>query len=194
MYITTKENIKQLISKTDAGDDVILNAIALGLTTRFEQFADRLVEIIADRVKYFDIEAGQEIFLLPAFPVSACSVWNDEDRSWNTQLDSGVYTFLGDLGELVVDDYSLVTGAKKLKVQFTGGMAASQTALQTAYPDLEMACRIQGAFLYEKRQRLGAKGQSVAGGNVIYDSKVELLPEVREVWNIYSRHARAEAD
>lgn len=193
MYLTTKDNIKLLISKTDASDDVILNAIALSISKRFEQFADRLTEIVADRVRYFDIDEGQQLFILPAFPVSACSVWNDEDRSWSTQLDSTVFTFLGDWGELIVDDYSLVAGAKKLKVQYTGGMAASQSAFESAFPDLEMACRIQGAFMFDKRQKLGVAGESVAGGTVRFSQKMELLPEVEEVWNIYSRHARFEA-
>lgn len=194
MYITTKNNIKQLIGKTDASDDVIINSIALGITARFEQYADRLVEIVADRVAYFDIDPGQELFILRAFPVTAATVWNDFDRSWSTQLDASVYTFLGDLGELTIDQYSLVAGAKRLKVQYTGGMAATQADLQAAFPDLEMACRIQGAFMFDKRQKLGVKGESVAGGNVVYHQKVELLPEVKEVWNIYSRHARFEAE
>lgn len=190
MNITTKANIKALIGKDDAADDVILTAIALAVSIRCENYMERLVETAA-RTEYFDIAEEQRLFLVKAFPVSACQVWNDYDRSWSTELDSSVFTFLGDWGEVIVDQYTLVAGAKRLKITYTGGMAATQSAIETAFPDLEMAARIQGAFLWEKRQKLGIGAESFAGGSMRFQTKLQLIPEVKQILNNFRRQTYA---
>lgn len=186
MYITTKDNIKELTGETGSNNDVIITSIALSMTTRFEEYMGRLVEIDA-RTEYFDVGDKQQLFLLQAFPVSACQVWNDLDRTWNTEIDSSNYTFLGSWGELIIDTYTPISGAKTLKVTYTGGMASTQAAFQTSFSDIEMAARIQAAFIFEKRQRIAISAETVGSGSIRMDQKIQLLPEVKEVLDKYRR-------
>lgn len=191
MLITIAANIKSLIDKTGSEDDVILQAIALGVSARVESYLGRAIES-TERTAYIDVDKGQKLFPLKAFPVSAVTgVWNDFDRSWSTEIDSDLYTFLGDWGELIIDQYILVAGAKRLKVTYTGGLAATQSALQTSYPDIEMAARIQGAFVYEKRQKLGLGAEAVAGSSVRFQVKYKLLPDVMDTLDQYRREYNA---
>lgn len=186
MLITTLANVKDLIGKTGTEDDTILNAIVLAVSARFENYCDRLIES-KSRTEYFDIEEGQQLFKVKAFPVSALVCYNDETWLFTTALDTDVFTFLGDWGELMFTDYVLIAGPKALKVVYTGGMAGTQAALQTAYPDFEMAARIQAAFMWERRKKIGVNAEAIQGTSVQISQKLELISEVKETLDQYRR-------
>lgn len=184
MLITTKANIKALLDIQGSRDEILLNAIALSVSRRCELFCGRLFET-TERTQYFNVVSGEKAFQLNAYPVSSVSgVYNDYDRSYNTEIDSDLYTTT-DTGLLIIDQYSLVAGAKTLKIVYTGGLAESQTSLQSAYPELEMSCRMQGAYQYERRQKQGVIAETFEGGNIRYREKSDILPEVKAIWDEY---------
>lgn len=191
MLITTKANIKQLLGQTSTDDDAYLVAIASAVSAEFEHYIDREVQA-TEHTAYFDVDDGQKVFSLVAYPVSAvASVNNDYGRSWgsSTLVDSDNYVVADKSGQLIIDRYGLVTGAQVLRVVYTGGLAATQAALQVAYPDLEHAARIQSAFYYKKKDRLGIAAESVSGSSISIEAKLELLPEVKSILEKYKRYA-----
>lgn len=187
MLLTTKDNIKKFLGITSNNEDVILSSIATAVSKQIEKHLLRGVHI-EERTQYFDVEEGQKVFQLDAYPVTpitACAVYNDYSRAFQTAIDPGNYTVFGSTGELIIDQYSLTTGFRVLKAVYTGGMAATQQALEENYPDIEMATRIQGAFLYTKKDKLGISGETIAGGGQIQYQKIELLPTVKEILQPY---------
>jgi len=188
MDITTKDNIKRLISKEGTEDDKLLIQIASSVSNRLEEYMGREL-LIALRTEFFDIEQGQNLFLPLAFPITAADVFNDFDRNFaaSSEIDNNLYTFLGEWGELIIDQFTLDIGAKRLKVTYTGGLATDQADLESKFPDIEMAARIQGAFLYEKRQKLGIGAEAFEGGSMRFQSQLKLLPDVTEAIDKYRR-------
>lgn len=184
MLITTKENIKKLKGITSTDSDVILASIAMAVSMHVEKYLMRHVHI-EERTEYFDIAEGQAIFNLKGYPVTACKVYNDYDRSFVTEIDQTGFSILGNQGQLIIDRYGLIEGYKVLKVIYTGGIALDQAALELNFPDIEMAARIQGAFWFEKKDKLGISGETIAGGGQLQYQKFELLPTVKEALNPY---------
>jgi hypothetical protein len=190
MDLTTKDNVKALIGLTGSGDDVLIVALVKAVSAQITRYMKREVAI-AERTEFHDVEPGQKVFLLKAYPVTACAVYNDEARAFTTPLGADVYTFLGSRGRIVVDDYPLIDGAQVLKVVYTGGLAASQEALETQYPDIEMAARIQTAYVYDRRKKLGLASESFGNGSVQFEQKLEILPTVKEMLDPHRRKAYA---
>jgi len=191
MLITTKDNIKTLLKITSTDEDAILVAIAAAVSKEVERYIDRHVEQ-SQRTAYFDVEEGQEVFCVAGYPISAiASIHNDTDRDWGTgtEVDSDNYTYVRESGQIVIDKIGLLTGFQVLKIVYTGGMSDTQANLQSAFPDLEMAARIQGAHYFKKKDRLGIGAESVAGSSITVDNRLEMLPEVKTVLDQYKRYA-----
>lgn len=72
-----------------------------------------------------------------------------------------------------------------LQVVYTGGMAASTSALKAAYPDVAEAALRQAAFLWNTKRHIGALGVTAAGGSVQWQSDGALLKEVRDMLEPY---------
>lgn len=194
MLLTTKENVKALLKISSTDEDAVLVALASSVSKELEGYLDRELEIKA-RTIYFDVEENQSVFSLPAYPITALECWNDTGRTFPaiSKVDPSNFTFLGDDGTLKFDAYCgtglLVSGSRVLKITYTGGLAADQAALQTNFPDLEMAARIQAAFIYKKKDKLGLGAESVGGGSISVADALELQPEVKSILDGYKRYA-----
>lgn len=184
MLITTKENIKKLKGITVNDSDVILASIAMAVSMHVEKYLMRHVHI-EERTELHDVACGQEVFSLKGYPVTACAVYNDYSRLFPFAIDQTGYTTIGNQGQLIIDRFGLVEGYKVLKVVYTGGLALTQVELETNYPDIEMAARIQGAFWFDKKDKLGISAETIAGGGQLQHQRLELLPTVKEVLNPY---------
>lgn len=189
MLITTKDNIKKLLGITnDTDNDLLLVSIALAVSAHIEKYLRRQIES-KERTRFFDVESRQSVFSLDAYPVSACAVYNDYDRlfSSNTVVPSSDYSVAAETGLLVVDKFTLTAGPQMLKVVYTGGLAASQQTLESSYPDIEQAARIQGAYWFQNRNKLGIVGEGMAGASITHYQKFELLPTVKEILQPHRR-------
>jgi hypothetical protein len=188
MDLTTIANVKSLLSIAATDNDEIILAIVKGVSSEIENFIDRQLET-KERTEYFDVRKDQTIFPLKAYPVSALKAYSDSYRLFGTEIDSTNMTFLGDDGNLIIDQQIPDEGAKALKVVYTGGLAANQGALQVSYPDIEMAARLQSAFVFEKRQKLNVGSESVSGSSVSVSQELKFLPEVESIITRYRRQS-----
>jgi len=184
MLITTRDNIKSLIGLSSSDDDIILASIALAVSAVIERYLIRSIELV-ERTEYFDVSDGQTMFFVDAYPITQIAVYNDYGRDFSTAISSDNYTILGTNGRVVIDKQSLTSGYSALKIVYTGGLAASQTNLQSSYPDLEMAARIQGGIWYNARKRLGLSSESIQGGGQTSYKKLVLDPTVKESLEMY---------
>lgn len=171
MLITTKENIKKLLGIN--ADDIIIQSMALAASAAIEKYLDRKLEKLA-RTEYFDVDAGQCVFFVSAYPIVSIQVYNDADRAFATALSQTDYTYLGDSGRVVVDKYSLDSGYNALKVVYTGGLATSQAELEQNHPDLEMAARIQAALWFKSKDKLNVSSELIQNGGSVQYKKLNL--------------------
>lgn len=184
MLITTRDNIKDLIGVTSSDDNIIIASIALAVSAAIESYLMRKIELV-ERTEYYDVNDGQTMFFVNAYPITTIAIYNDYARTFSTAISSDNYSILGNSGRIVVDKQSLTSGYNALKVVYTGGLAASQSALQSSYPDIEMAARIQGGLWYNARKRLGLSSESIQGGGQTTYKKLTLDPTVKESLETY---------
>lgn len=184
MLITTRDNIKSMIGMTATDDDVIIASIALAVSAKIEKHLNRSIEAI-QRTEYFDVDDGQKVFFVSAYPISAIAIYNDYAREFLAAISSENYTIAGNSGRIVIDKQSLDSGYSALRIVYTGGLASSQSTLQSNYPDLEMAARIQGAIWYNSRKRLGLNSESIQGGGQTNYKALSLDPTVKETIEQY---------
>lgn len=143
------------------------------------------------KTEYFTIEPGEgQTFQLSAFPVdsaSAITVSNDSLRAFgsSTEIGSSLWHIDDDLGVLVIDGTGLDSGFMALKVEYTGGLAATASDVLSDAPEISQAAAIQIAFEYESRNRLGQDSVQGPDGSISVYSPQEWLPVVREVIDRY---------
>jgi hypothetical protein len=188
MDLTTKENVKKLLSidPSDTKNDVVILSLVKAVSAQIEKHLCRSI-FIKERTDFFDVEAGQKVIDVDAYPVTACKAYNDVSRLFTSEIDQYSYTYLGDNGQIIFDKYNLSSGAKVLKIVYTGGLAASQADLEANFPDLEMATRIQTAFVFQRKNKLSVSAESVDGHSVTHQEKLALLPFVVESLDNYQR-------
>lgn len=156
----------------------------------FEKYMGR-VTLSGATTQQFDVDSGDRVFAMSAYPVSeVSSVYNDTDRTWTSgAISSDNYYMDGD-GVLTVE-YALVAGPGVLRVQYTGGMASTTTAFVAAYPDIAGACDEQVAYHFQRREGIGAQGLSVGSANVSWSAAVDLLPKVKKTLDKHRRYTIA---
>lgn len=186
MLITTLANVKQLLSieTSNTGDDVRIQSFVLAVSATIEKHLMRSLHI-EERIQYFDVDRSSKEFYLKAYPITAIAVYNDYGREYATAIDSDNYSIRSGSGRLVIDKQSLTEGFDALKIVYTGGLALTQQELQSAYPDLEMAARMQCGIWYKMKDRLNLSSETVQGvGQTNYKS-LKLDPAVVEMLDDY---------
>lgn len=186
MQITTLANVKELLSipTSTTGDDLRIQSFVLAVSAVIEKHLMRSLHI-EERTQYFDVERSNKVFYLEAYPISAIAVYNDYGRDFTTAIDEENYTIRSGKGRIVIDKHSLAEGYDALKVVYTGGIALTQSELQTDYPDLEMAARMQCALWYKMKDRLNLSSETIQGvGQTNYKS-LKLDPAVIETLDAF---------
>lgn len=186
MQITTLANVKELLSipTSNTGEDVRINSFVLAVSAVVEKHLMRSLHI-EERTQYFDVERSNKVFYLNAYPISAIAVYNDYGRDFLSAIDAENYTIRSGENRLVIDKQSLIEGYDALKVVYTGGLALTQSELQTAYPDLEMAARMQCAIWYKMKERLNLLSESIQGVGQTNYKPLKLDPAVIEALDQY---------
>lgn len=102
--------------------------------------------------------------------------------------DTGKIRMLGTLRGVRDPVSSQVLGPTYIRVQYTGGVALTQNALELAYPRLAEACELQVAFEYKRRQSPG--GNLVVGAaSTNFEQPLNWLPLVRRVLEYHKRRS-----
>ena len=186
MELTTLPRVKDRLS-VDADEsqyDDILERMIRAASAKVETYLRRAV-LKGTTTEYFDVEPGQRIFSLKAYPVtSITTVHNDVEWSYgsDTLVSSDVYTVNTDTGILYVDSYYLITGHRALKVIYVGGMAATTPAFVATqeYGNIVDATERQVCYLFNMKGKEGTTAISAATGNVTWIGSTDLTEGVKK--------------
>lgn len=146
-----------------------LTAAIKGISQEVETSLRRFTQVVADREAFIDVRPGESEFFLKGYPVtSIANIWNDPDRDYGSSdiIDPTDYALYPEDG-LVVFDFGPIAGARSVKVQYTGGMAADVDAFIEAFPDLVQAIDGQLIHNFQHKDDLGltdTDGGEVAAG------------------------------
>ena len=201
MDLTTLARVKQLIELDGqvlaAGTTHPIN-VWIGRQITFwseqaERYLNRTVAV-GTYTAYEDVERGQQVFDLKAFPVSGISeIRHDLDRDWTgATISSDEYSLVTGNGEILFDDYPLSVGRGVLRIIYRGGMATgdSASAFASAYPDIADAIDTQVAYAFERKSSLGRQSVRDGSANVTYfQGSIDWLPMVVQVLDRHRRHA-----
>lgn len=167
---------------TASTHDDYLNELLRAYSAEFERYMGRRSQVV-ERREQFDIEPGQRIIVLPAYPVSSvATVINDTSRDFDgSAISSGDYYVSTKHGLIEIDKAALSYGPGAVRVTWTGGLGSNTTALIRDFPDLAHAADLQVVYHFRRRQSLGASGLSQGGGNVSWEGALDLLPTVKQI-------------
>ena len=185
MELTTLPRVKDRLS-VDADDsqyDDILERMIRAASAKVETYLRRAV-LKGTTTEYFDVEPGQRIFSLKAYPVTSITTVHN-DTAWtygsDTLVSSDAYTVNTETGSLYVDSYYLITGHRALKVVYVGGMAATTPAFVATqeYANIVDATERQVVYLFNTRKE-GVTAISSATGNVTWIGSTDLTEGVKK--------------
>lgn len=194
MNLTTIEHVKRYLADAipaagarSAGDDALLGQLIAWVSENAAGYMDRLVEQTA-RTEYFDIDPGQRLVMVRAYPIaSVSSVVNDPSRVYTSGTVASTDYVPDAVGPTINFDYSLSYGPRALKVTYAGGLGTTADAICTAYPDLCQAITTQVAHEWRRRASLGEDASTLAQGAITPGGPVNWLPMTRAVLDRYRR-------
>jgi hypothetical protein len=196
MDLTTVTRVKatgQGFSGTD--QDTLLAQIVAQVSAAAEKYMDRGIEYTS-RTEYFNIEPGQTVVRLHAFPAIAnVAVYNDTAHQTgsytqfpaSTQMDASQYGIDTARGLLIFDQTPPQPGANVLKVTYTGGMSATATSAANfiaAFPDIASALDLWAVYVCNQAKQPGVNSVSIDGASAAIT--VFTMPTVtRDTLNAY---------
>lgn len=152
-----------------------------------EQYCSRMLAS-GTYTEYFSSDGSRTKIPVLAYPItSITNIWVDSERSFgdSTKLDSSDYVADQQGGPFIRLKYtSFAFGIDNIKVTYAGGIAATTAAVPD---DLRLACMMQVAFWFQRRDQLGLTGASVSGGSISVFSPMTYLPQVKDILNLYRR-------
>lgn len=186
MELTTLPRVKDRLSidADDSQHDDILERMIRAASAKVETYLRRKV-LKESTTEYFDVDPGQRLFSLKAYPVTSITTVHN-DTAWtygsDTLVSSSAYTFDTDTGLLYVDNFYLITGHRALKVVYLGGMATTTTAFVATqdYGNIVDATERQVCFLFNMRGKEGTTAISAATGNVTWIGSTDLTDGVKK--------------
>ena len=147
--------------------------------------------------RQMDIDRGQRVIFLDAYPVSAAPVpefRNDLSREFTGDaIDASSYYLDLTSGIVEFDRVYLIQGAGVLEAMWTGGMASSTAALISgaAFDDVIRGAEIQVAHMFQRRLDIGRSSLSAEGGSLqLARPALTLCDATRELWYPHMRTQR----
>jgi len=105
-------------------------------------------------------------------------------------LDPSSYELDGAKDVLAIPD--IVTYSGQIEVSYVGGMATDTAGLLSAYPVLDLACRMQVAYLWARRKTPGRTSTDIGNGSTqwvgdydLLDAVVAMLLPLRRPWTCF---------
>lgn len=144
--------------------------------------------VASPTVEYFSPKGETWHFRLSKYPIdSIVSVIEAVDGDF-TGVSSLTwvptdYAYLSDKGLVKSRYFPFTPGEKNYQITYVGGLALHLGAVP---PDLRFAAARQVAFWYQRRNQAGLQQINIArAGREVFDSPLDLLPEVRAALNNY---------
>lgn len=175
------------VSQTDENWLVLL---ARGFSQQVENRTGRKIKL-ADYVEYFSPPRGSRFLQVSAFGDSTSAVSEvreDFDGVFpsDSVVDTAGYVFDAATGLLARRDSFWRSGVRSVKVTLNGGIAASS---ETVPADLKLACVMQVAYWYQRRNELGVTQRTMQGGSISISEPRDWLPEVQALVDPYMIHS-----
>lgn len=193
MELTTLPRVKDrlAIDANESKYDDVIERMIRAASAKVESYLRRQMTK-ATTTEYFDVEPGQRIFSLKAYPItSITTVHNDTDWTYgsSTLMSSDTYQESSGTGLLYVNSAYLITGVRALKVVYIGGMASTTTAfvLDQDYANLVDATERHVCFLYNMKGKEGQTALSAATGNLTLIGSTDLTDGVKKDLDDYRR-------
>lgn len=193
MDLTTSARVKSWLEgggvSAGTANDALISALIKAYSTLAEVYMGRET-LAAERTDTLDVEEGQRVFFLRAWPVTDFESATDaSDRDFDSALPIDTTDYVVDLERGVVefDQYQPVAGRRTLQVVYTGGMALDTTAFIAAYPDVATALDMQIAYTLSRRDQLGAQNLSTQAGNIAWSGPIDWLPQAKQIMDLHRR-------
>lgn len=189
MNLTTKERCIAYLEKGWQEKESLLNQLIGDVSAGAETYMLRSA-LATTYTEYFDVTTGRSLFSCKAYPItSVTSVANDIDRAWGstTLLDSGDYAAHLETGLIEVDQRSLITGSRVLRIVYIGGMAATTDAFVAAYPDISKAVTIQVVHEFRRSNSLQGDSITTAAGSVAFLGGIDWLAHAKAILDTHKR-------
>lgn len=164
LQITNADLVTEYIGQKAGGaamqdfDEAGVTALAKVVSEAVENLCHRRF-LSTERTEQFNVRRLQKMLALDAFPITigdptpVFELREAQDRDFtssSTILPSTDYYVDTEAGTVLLDNY-FRGGAGTVRLQWTGGLAANTTALQTAAPDLVEAASMWVAELWDRR-------------------------------------------
>lgn len=189
LAVTTRDLVKTILEGSTKDD--LIDAAILKVSRGFEQYLARDFEKAA-RTEDHDLDWATKAVFLKHTPVDTGETFEvrvDGSRAFTgSAIDATGYHLKAQTGRLTLDGVARdVTGPGVLRVAYTGGLAVDSDTLQSAYPDIEYAGRLQVAYEIKRSQDPGSRSTSFGGGNRSWTGQLEMLKSVRATLDGYRR-------
>ena len=172
MLLTSLDNVKSFLEKTDMVHDDLLTLIITGISSRIELYLNRNLEKI-ERTQYYN--AGRRFYSLPAYPIDLNLPFTVYVDDLEQDINDDYYVW-EDSG--VVEFYYIPMYAqpKQIRIVWTGGY------LSNVIPaEIEYAAILQSAFLFRRRKDIGLSSVSLPDGSMNVNNPTDLLPDVKSL-------------
>lgn len=173
-------SVKVRLDITDTDSDALLTTIVNGVSAAIESYLDRKL-FAEERTEYHTVADPTGPILLRSYPITAiASVKNDTSWDWGnaTALDATDYDFDSESGLLHIQG-RLARGPRSVQVVYTAGLATSAADVESNYPNLSVACAMQSAEEFLRKEAQGDVSFNLSdGGGTMNRSALEMLPSV----------------
>lgn len=200
MSVCTSADIKDRlgIPTDNTENDTTIATIVSAMAALFDTYTNRSLIVTAQAVtEHFCSNNGSQWLQLPRYPVVSIT----------TIKEAIDYDFANVAALIANSDYRLSRSGidgllyrlyaawpsvpDSVQVVYRGGYTAAGGTPGTgeiALPaDLREAAILQGTFTFKRRMDIGLSGQSFDGGSINKFSEMNLLPQVREILDLYKR-------
>jgi hypothetical protein len=180
--VEVKDHVDGL-SGVDTYDSMIERLIN-AVSEQIEKYCDReFLDSESDVTEYYDGDGSISRIVIRRPPItSVTSVHDDTDRTYgaDTLIASTDYVVYNDTGSIVLDGSTFSRGLKNIKIIYQGGYTTS-----TIPSDLNLACILQCAFMFQRRKELGLTSVSGSSGTITKYAPIKLLPATKQLLNPY---------
>lgn len=188
--LTTVARVKIVDSSYDSANiDAKIQLYITSVSAKVQKFLDRTMTI-GTYTEYFNPTSAVATFPVKAFPVTSITgVWNTlyEGESSPAEINSDDIQYLNNQwGYVSINDNWISSGFGRIKITYTGGMAADTSSFISSYPDIEQEVIHQVLFDMAKSQNLLDKSISIDQQETQrYDS--DLIPSMKRILRHYKR-------
>jgi hypothetical protein len=197
--LTTRDQVKTWLGITGSSADERIDLLIPAVSRRLERYLGRTDGIeLRSRTELLastpEIPSGKVFsYTTKVAPISSvASIKIDETRvfgaSATTLTENEDFYVDGDQGVIVFDGYRPPEGFGEVQLVYTAGFAASTVNLlaEAKYADLTMGATMQVAYVFDRRNSVGATSENVNGATRSQPA-LDLLPDVISMLTPYRR-------